>query len=149
TVRATAQLAECEIAYLWLEQKAEGDFVCAASSGAGADDAAEALTRYRLPRHAGESLMELSAAPRMVAPDELSRIYRQADLRALGPMAVASLPSSPGVRGWLAVGRPAALSGGFNGERLRLLEGLSYRTAMALQKEHLARDQEQSLQVAD
>ena len=42
------------------------------------------------------------------------------------------------------VGRP-----GLTDERLRLLEGLSYRAAMALQKALLARYREQSVHVAD
>ena len=91
----------------------------------------------------------MTVEPRLVPACELSRFFRQADLRDLGPLAVASLPPGHGVRGWLAMGRPAALGGGFSGERLRLLEGLAYRTAMALERERLARYQQQSLQVAD
>ena len=149
TVDVTARLVECELAYLWLEEERDGDFVCVAAVGADGDAGAKAMTRYRLPRLEGEALMEMTVAPRVVAAGELSRLFRQADLRALGPLAVASLPAGGGVRGWLAVGRPAELNGGFNGERLRLLEGLSFRTAMAIEKERLAHNQQASLQVAN
>ena len=64
-------------------------------------------------------------------------------------VAVAPLPEGHGVRGWLMVGRPASGERGLTDERLRLLEGLSYRAAMALQKARLARHREQSLHVAD
>ena len=149
TVSVTARLVDCELAYLWLEEKKVGDFVCAAFTGVEGDEIAEALTRYRLPHLEAEALIEMTVEPRLVPACELSRFFRQTDLRDLGPLAVASLPPGHGVRGWLAIGRPAALGGGFSGERLRLLEGLAYRTAMALQKERLARYQQQSLEVAD
>ena len=145
----TARLVDCELAYLWLEEEKVGDFVCAAFTGVEGDEVAEALTRYRLPRLEAEALIEMTVEPRLVPACELSRFFRQADLRDLGPLAVASLPPGHGVRGWLAMGRPAALGGGFSGERLRLLEGLAYRTAMALERERLARYQQQSLEVAD
>ena len=48
-----------------------------------------------------------------------------------------------------SVGRPTSGERGLTDERLRLLEGLSYRAAMALQKARLARHREQSLHVAD
>jgi diguanylate cyclase (GGDEF)-like protein len=149
TVRATAHLLECELAYLWLEERRAGDFVCVAASGAHGDPVAEELYRQRLPRLEGETLVEAMATPRLVTADELGSLFRQVDSAALGPLAVASLLSGHGVRGWLAVGRPAGNGDGFDDERLRLLEGLSYRVSMALQKATLARDQQQSLQVAD
>jgi len=149
TVQATARLLECELASLWLEELRVGDFVCAATSGSDDDPVAEAFSSYRLPRLEAEALMEMTVTPRLVLADDLGRFFRQADLKALGPVAVASLPSGHGVRGWLAVGKPAGPNGVFSDERLRLLEGLSYRAAMALQKARLARDQQQSLHVAD
>jgi diguanylate cyclase (GGDEF)-like protein len=147
TARVTSRLVDCAVAYLWLEDKRDGDFVCVAAHGVEGDPAAEALRGYRLPPLEAEALMEMTIAPALVEAGELSRLFRQADLRKLGPLGIAWLPSGHGVRGWLAVGRP--VRGGLDGERLRLLEGLSYRTAMALQKERLARHQQQSLHVAD
>ena len=45
--------------------------------------------------------------------------------------------------------KPTSGDRGLTDERLRLLEGLSYRAAMALQKAQLARHREQSLHVAN
>ena len=62
---------------------------------------------------------------------------------------MAPLPAGHGVRGWLVVGKPMSGERGLTDERLRLLEGLSYRVAMALEKARLARHREQSLHVAN
>ena len=62
---------------------------------------------------------------------------------------MAPLPSGHGVRGWLVVGKPMSGERGLTDERLRLLEGLSYRVAMALEKARLAGHREQSLHVAN
>ena len=70
-------------------------------------------------------------------------------MAGIGPVAVAPLPSGHGVRGWLTVARPKSGDRGLTDERLRLLEGLSYRSSMALQKARLACHREQSLHVAD
>ena len=80
---------------------------------------------------------------------ELGELFRRPEMAELGPVAVAPLPSGHGVRGWLMVGRPMSGERGLTDERLRLLEGLSYRAAMALQKARLARHREQSLHVAE
>ncbi|MGH3028856.1 MAG: GAF domain-containing protein, partial [Gaiellaceae bacterium] len=103
----------------------------------------------RLPRIAGEAFMEVSPSPRRVEEKELAELFRNPELAALGAMAVAPLPTGHGVRGWLFVARPKSGEGGLTDERLRLLEGLSYRSSMALQKARLARHREQSLHVAD
>jgi GAF domain-containing protein len=80
----------------------------------------------------------------VLGADEISELFRLTG--DVGELAIAPLPSGHGVRGWLAVGRPEA---GLSDERLRLLEGLSYRAAMALQKARLRRHQQQSLSMAD
>ncbi|HEU0304541.1 MAG TPA: diguanylate cyclase [Gaiellaceae bacterium] len=148
-VKATAALLHCELASLWLEDGSEGDFTCVACSGCEGDPIEEALRETRIPRLAAETLLEASAAPRLVEPVELRQLFRRSEAEKIGAAVVAPLPSGHGVRGWLAVARPAAGEGAFTGERLRLLEGLSYRTAMALQKARLTWHREQSLQVAD
>ena len=76
-------------------------------------------------------------------------LFRRPEMAGIGPVAVAPLPSGHGVRGWLTVARPESGDRGLTDERLRLLEGLSYRAAMALQKALLARYREQSVHVAD
>ena len=93
--------------------------------------------------------MEVSSAPRRVDSAELGELFRRPELEELGRLAVAPLPSGHGVRGWLVVGKPMSGERGLTDERLRLLEGLSYRVAMALEKGGLAGHREQSLHVAN
>ena len=146
TARATAGLLECEVVSLWLEDPRAGDFMCLAWTGCEGTPL-EAISELRIPRLAGESFLETSASSRRVGAEELVELFRSPDVAAADPVAVAPLPSGHGVRGWLCIGKPR--SAGFTDERLRLLEGLSYRAAMALQKARLARHREQSLHVAD
>ena len=148
TVKATAVLLECGAASLWLEEPPNGDFTCVACSGCSGDPIEEAIRQTRLPHHAAETLMG-SGQPRRIEADELVELFRRPEAAALGPAALAPLPSGHGVRGWLAVAQPLTGERAFTDERLRLLEGLSYRSAMALQKARLARYREQSLQIAD
>jgi hypothetical protein len=107
------------------------------------------MCETRLPRIAGEAFLEVSSSPRRVEVEELTELFRNPDLAAVGPAAVAPLPTGHGVRGWLMVAKSTSPERGLTDERLRLLEGLSYRAAMALQKARLARHREQSLHVAD
>jgi len=101
------------------------------------------MCETRLPRLAGETFLEVSSSTRVIGERELSDLFRRPDQAAIAPLAVAPLPSGHGVRGWLFVARPTSGERGFTDERLRLLEGLSYRSAMALQKARLGRDREQ------
>jgi diguanylate cyclase (GGDEF)-like protein len=148
-VKTTASLLECEIVSLWLEDPLVGDFQCLACSGCRETPLEGAMCDTRLPRLAAESLMEFSSSARRVDPDELADLFRRPELTAVGPAAVAPLPVGHGVRGWLVVARPASAEHQLTDERLRLLEGLSYRVAMALQKARLDRHREQSLHVAN
>ena len=149
TVKATAALLECDVVSLWLEAAREGDFMCLACTGCRNTDLEGAMCDTRLPRLAAETFMEASSSPRLVDAGELAELFRRPEMAGIGPIAVAPLPSGHGVRGWLTVARPKCGERGFTDEWLRLLEGLSYRAAMALQKARLAAHREQSLQVAD
>jgi diguanylate cyclase (GGDEF)-like protein len=147
TARATARLLDCGVAQLWLEDRPEGDFVC--SGAEGVDPMAGLLATTRVPRLAGQALIEAAPRARVLEVQEIRKLFRAAADEGLDWLAVAPLQSGHGVRGWLAVARPAVGHAHFADERLRLLEGLSYRAAMALQKERLAQHRQQSLQVAD
>ena len=148
-VKATASLLECQVVSLWLEDPLVGDFKCLACSGCRETPLEGAMCDTRLPRLAAESLMEVSSSARRLDSDELADLLRRPELATLGPAAVAPLPAGHGVRGWLVVARPASAEHELTDERLRLLEGLSYRAAMALQKARLDRHREQSLHVAN
>jgi diguanylate cyclase (GGDEF)-like protein len=149
TVKATAALLDCEVVSLWLEDPLVGDFRCLACSGCRETPIEGAMCDTRLPRLAGETFIEVSSAPRRVDSAELAELFRRPELEELGRLAVAPLPSGHGARGWLVVGKPMSGERGFTDERLRLLEGLSYRVAMALEKARLAGHREQSLHVAN
>ena len=148
TAKATAAILDCEVVSLWLEDPRSGDFTCLACCGLPRQPL-EAMCDTRLPRIAGEAFMEVSSSPRRVEIEELAELFRSPEMAAVGPVAVAPLPAGHGVRGWLMVGKPTSSERGLTDERLRLLEGLSYRAAMALQKARLARHREQSIHVAD
>jgi diguanylate cyclase (GGDEF)-like protein len=141
-VKATADLLDCEVVSLWLEAPGDPDFICVACSD-------ETIRGRRVPRLAGETLLEMSAQPHALESAELVELLRVPEAANGGPVGVAPLPSGHGVRGWLAVSRPKSGQRGLTGERLRLLDGISYRAAMALQRASLAQDQQQSLQVAN
>jgi diguanylate cyclase (GGDEF)-like protein len=149
TVRATGSLLECQVASLWLEDGPDGDFVCVAFTGREDDPLEAAIRDARVPRLAAEAFIEVSASARAVTAEELVDLYRLPEIAGRGPAAAAPLPSGHGVRGWLSVARSKAGQLGLTDERLRLLDGFSYRAAMALQKARLARRQEQSLHVAN
>jgi GAF domain-containing protein len=53
-----------------------------------------------------------------------------------------------GVRGWVTVRAPGGDLSHFTDERLRLLEGLSYRASVALQKSVLLQSEQESAEVA-
>ena len=62
--------------------------------------------------------------------------------------AIAPLHAGFGVRGWISVRAPEGDLGHFTDERLRLLEGLSYRASVALQKSVLLQSEQASAEVA-
>ena len=149
TARATAAILDCEVVSLWLQDPRTCDFMCLACSGCRQTPLESAICEIRLPRIAGEAFLEVSCSPRRLEVEELTELFRNPELAAVGPAAVAPLPTGHGVRGWLMVAKPKSPERGLTDERLRLLEGLSYRAAMALQKARLARHREQSLHAAD
>jgi diguanylate cyclase (GGDEF)-like protein len=141
-VRATASLLGYELSSLWLEDPQALDFVCVSSTQ-------EPLLDRRVPRLAAETLVEASVLPRIMSGEELGQLVRDPVITSLEAAVIAPLPPGDGVRGWLMLGPGDSGHGGLTGERQRLLEGLSYRAAMALQKARLAHHREQTLHVAD
>jgi diguanylate cyclase (GGDEF)-like protein len=148
TVAATARLLGCEHAALWLQHRRQGDFICAASVGVDGDSAAEALARTPVPPLTGETLIETTKAPCLLSAEDLREHFRGVPAAEVEPVALAPLHTGYGVRGWLAVWPLGGRHQGFAAERLRLLDGLSYRASMALQKARLHLEQRQSLDVA-
>ena len=94
----------------------------------------------RLPRLAGETFMEVSSSPRRVDVEELAELFRKpgaGGASARSPWRRSRRGTAFAAGSWSA--KPTSGERGLTDERLRLLEGLSYRAAMALQKARLAR----------
>ena len=68
--------------------------------------------------------------------------------RRVQAAAIAPLHAGFGIRGWITVRAPEDGLGHFTDERLRLLEGLSYRASVALQKTVLLQSEQESAEVA-
>jgi GAF domain-containing protein len=85
----------------------------------------------------------------MTAQELHDWFFSTIDASALRPVATAPLPAGHGVKGWLTVRAPAAGLEHFTDDRLRLLDGLAYRTSMAIQKALLYREQRENAHVAN
>ena len=148
-VERVARLLEADQCSLWLQARRERDFFCFASHGYLGDPVVEPLTRARVSDEAAQEFFESSTKPFVLNSAELQRTLLQSEeVFELRPIAVAPLHPGYGVRGWIVVRAPAAGPGHFTEERLRLLEGLTYRASMALEKAILFRDQQESTHVA-
>src|SRR5439155_2094665 len=85
----------------------------------------------------------------LIDQDEIRRIFSSdAESAKFRPSAVAPLHSGYGVRGWIVVRAPREDLGHFTEERMRLLDGLSYRASVALQKSVLLQSEQESAEVA-
>ncbi|HZR91839.1 MAG TPA: diguanylate cyclase [Gaiellaceae bacterium] len=150
TVETVARLLEAGVCSLWLQDRADGDFACAASVGYEADPGTTVIPSLRIPQLVGDTLLDGRKAPFVLTAEEMRAAFalRQPEL-VVRAAAVAPLPSGHGVRGWITVraGRDDDLAR-FTDERLRLLEGLAFRAATGLEKAVLFRDQQESAHVA-
>ena len=149
TVRTVARLMEATQCSLWLENPCSGDFQCAASVGYLGDPGAEPIARARITAQAADAYIRSRKTSFVMTADELREWFFR-DVRGAVLSAVATAPLQPGygVKGWITVGAPGDDADHFTGERLSLLEGLSYRASMALQKALLHSDQQDSVHVA-
>jgi diguanylate cyclase (GGDEF)-like protein len=145
TVTTVARLMGVEECSLWLEDKAKSEFRCVAQVGY----AGESPTRRSVARVPGRAI-ESHMMPFVMTAEELREAFWDGDpsleLRAA---AIAPLHPGYGVRGWVTVRTQDDDVRHFTDDRLRLLEGLTYRTSMALQKAQLFEDQQQSTAIAN
>jgi GAF domain-containing protein len=149
TVKMIASVLGATQCSLWLQDRQTGDFDCAASYGYVGDPRAEPITRARVSSHAAETFIESHKTPFVLSASEIrDNVLQTSEDLALRPVVVAPLHPGYGVRGWIVVREPEDGASYFSDERLRLLDGLAYRAAMALQKALLYRDQQESAQVA-
>jgi diguanylate cyclase (GGDEF)-like protein len=141
TVARLMGVAECS---LWLEDDTRSHFRCVAQVGyEGEPPTARAITLV-----SGRAI-ESHVMPFVMTADELRETFWDGDASLdLRAAAIAPLDPGYGVRGWLKVRSTDDDVSHFTDDRLRLLEGLTYRTSMALQKAQLFRDQQQSAKIA-
>ncbi len=149
TVRTITRLMEVEQVSMWIEDAHVACYRCLAAVGYAEDPIAAPVLEWRAGRAAAAVLIDGRKTPFLVGEAEIRRIFgADPQSAAFKPAAVAPLNSGFGVRGWIVVRAPQDGLAHFSEERLRLLEGLSYRASVALQKSVLLRSEQESAEIA-
>jgi diguanylate cyclase (GGDEF)-like protein len=148
--RSIARLLETDRCSLWLEDTAAGNYRCAAHHGYLGDAEAERVLTLRPGRAGLKPILDGRKTPFVLAGDEVKRHFfpREHEDLPVPPCAIAPLHPGFGVRGWIGVRSPDGSLSHFTDERLRLLEGLSFRASVAIQKALLFSSQQESADVA-
>jgi GAF domain-containing protein len=149
TVRTIARVMEVEQASIWIEDAEAGNFRCLASLGY--DDASGATTvpDLRTSRMNAARLIDGNKTPFTIGAEAFRAVLGEdAGSAAISSAAIAPLAAGYGIRGWITVRAPGDDLAHFTDERLRLLDGLAYRTSVALQKTVLLRSEQESAEVA-
>jgi diguanylate cyclase (GGDEF)-like protein len=148
TVRTVARLMDASQCAMWLEDAHTADYHCIAELGYADDPVTAPFIARRFGRAAAARLIEGRKTPFLVDEQEVERIFALGRGLTFRPCAVAPLHSGFGVRGWITVRAPDGDLSHFTDEGLRLLEGLSYRASVALQKSVLLESEQASAEVA-
>jgi diguanylate cyclase (GGDEF)-like protein len=149
-VVTVARLLEAEQCSLWLEDRAAGGFVCAASHGYLEEETGAEIAALRIDEEAAEEFIRSRKTPFLMTAQELHDwFFSDIEVSALKPVATAPLPAGHGVNGWITIRAPAAGLEHFTDDRLRLLDGLAYRASMAIQKALLYGEQQENAYVAN
>jgi diguanylate cyclase (GGDEF)-like protein len=148
TVRTVTRLMDTSQCSVWLEDAHAANYHCIAEAGYTGDPEAEPFVEYRFGRAAAAQLIDGRKTPFLVGEEAVRRIFAQEKALAFRPVAVAPLHAGFGVRGWITVRAPGGDLAHFTDERMRLLEGLSYRASVALQKSVLLQSEQASAEVA-
>jgi hypothetical protein len=133
---------------MWLEDAHTADYHCIAEIGYAGDPVTAPFIGRRFGRAAAARLIEGRKTPFLADEEEVQRIFALERGLTSRPCAVAPLHSGFGVRGWITVRAPDGDLSRFTDEGLRLLEGLSYRASVALQKSVLLESEQASAEVA-
>jgi putative methionine-R-sulfoxide reductase with GAF domain len=131
TVRTIARLMEVDEVSMWIEDARAANFRCLASLGYSEASSAP-VVGWRAEPATVARLLGASKTPFVVDEDAILEIFGEDRTVSIKPAAIAPLSSGFGVRGWIAVRAPDEDLAHFTGERMRLLEGLSYRASVAL-----------------
>ena len=148
TVRTVSRLMEAEQCSMWLEDVHAADYRCIAEVGFSDESLAAPFLSDRLGRAAAAHLVDGRKTPFLLSEDDVNRKFTQERSPKFKAAAIAPLHAGFGVRGWISVRAPEGDLGHFTDERLRLLEGLSYRASVALQKSVLLQSEQASAEVA-
>jgi len=149
TAATVARLMEVKQVSVWIEDPHATNFRCLAAAGYAEDPNSAPILKWRAGRAAAALLIDGRKTPFLIDKDEIRRVFSgDAQSAAFKPSAVAPLHPGYGVRGWIVVRAPEADLAHFTDERLRLLDGLSYRASVALQKSVLLQSEQESAEVA-
>jgi diguanylate cyclase (GGDEF)-like protein len=148
TVRSVARLMDASQCSVWLEDAHAASYQCIAEVGYADDPVTAPFVDLRFGRHTAAQLIDGRKTPFLVDEQEVEQIFGHDRGLTFRPCAVAPLHSGFGVRGWITVRAPEGDLSHFSDESLRLLEGLSYRASVALQKSVLLESEQASAEVA-
>ncbi len=148
TVRTISRLMDVLQVSLWVEDVHAANFRCLAAVGYSHDPGTAGIPGLRTSRVAAARLIDGHKTPFTIDADVFRQIIvDDAGDSPLSASAIAPLSAGYGVRGWITVRAPEGDVGHFTDERMRLLEGLSYRASVALQKTALLRSEQESAEV--
>jgi diguanylate cyclase (GGDEF)-like protein len=148
TVRTIARVMEVDQASIWIEDAAAGNFRCLSSLGYDDDERTAAVPALRTSRANAVRLIGRHKTPFTIGAAEFRVVLGDdAGAAAISSAAIAPLDAGFGIRGWITVRAPGDDLTRFTDERLRLLEGLAYRSSVALQKTVLLRSEQESAEV--
>jgi GAF domain-containing protein len=147
-VRTIARVMGVDQASIWVEDAQAGNFRCLVALGYEDDPGAAAVPDLRTSRESGARLIEANKTPFTIDAGKFRAVLGEdARKAAIRPAAIAPLNAGFGIRGWITLRAPQDDLDHFTGERMRLLEGLTYRASVALQKTVLLQSEQESAEV--
>lgn len=144
SVLETTKLMNTAQASLWLFDPRGNEYRCAAHEGYAEHAESRALVRFTMTHEQGAHLLEGRKQPFVIGPVDIARKFDADPELRLKTAAIAPLPQNSGLEGWLVARQPEEGSLHFTEERLRLLAGIAYQAATALQKASLYKDQKEA-----
>ena len=147
TVASVARLLDAQQVSLWVQEKKDGPFLCRAHLGHAGDPRGEAFVGAPIPAERGMSLMERLKGPFPVSGKRLKEPFRLAEEVDPGSLVVSPLKPGDGLWGALLVRPPQ--NAPFSAEDMRLLSGLCYQAAAAMEKARLYNQQKEAAEIAN
>lgn len=143
-VLETVKLMKTGQSSLWLYDQRSKEYRCAAHEGYAERADSRVLVRFTMTYEQGATLLEGRKQPFVVAPEDITNKFDPDPSLRLKTAAIAPLPQNSGIEGWLVARQPEEGPLHFTEEGLRLLAGIAYQTATALQKASLYKDQKET-----